>query len=283
MTERDYLKEDDVINGQKYVILSLAAPEFVQKSDKPMVIFHGLASSEQEVQTRIQYIHSKHQNLNIYHAPIGKWLPWCDGDVSPEKQLELLQTAVKEHINNKLHEDEKFTKRRDELKSNMEATTETVDNTGGAAASEGEVSNESVNKTENSEEISDSSELLRDHEKYVCLTFIETKEVRGIKVRGVYNTEEKANEESKKLQEKCMCDIRDKYFDINVAEMGRWLPFDTNLDNIETHYADNNLNELMQNYQKNQVDGHNHLAQMESDKLEDEMKKSLFETDENKS
>ena len=116
----------------------------------------------------------------------------------------------------------------------MEATTETVDNTGGAA-SEGELSNESVNKTENSEEISDSSELLRDNEKYVCLTFIETKEVRGIKVRGVYNTEEKANEESKKLQEKCMCDIRDKYFDINVAEMGRWLPFDTNLDNSLLH------------------------------------------------
>ena len=59
MTEYDYLKEDDVIDGQKYVYLSLAAPNFSQKSDKPMVIFHGMASSDEEVQSRIQFIHSK--------------------------------------------------------------------------------------------------------------------------------------------------------------------------------------------------------------------------------
>ena len=113
MTEHDYLKEDDVIDDQKYVILSLAAPDFTQKSDKPMVIFHGMASSEDEVQSRIQFIHSKLQNLNIYHAPIGKWLPWCNDNVSPEIQIENLQKAVKEHISNKLREDENFVKRRD--------------------------------------------------------------------------------------------------------------------------------------------------------------------------
>ena len=106
--------------------------------------------------------------------------------------------------------------------------------------------------------------------------------IRAIKIRGVYNTVDEANKASKTLQDKCMCDIRDKYFDINVAEMGRWLPFEDRLENVETHYADNNLNELMKNYQQNQEQGHNHLVKMESDKIEDEMKKSLFETDESR-
>ena len=129
MTEYDYLKEDDVIDGQKYVYLSLAAPKFSQKSDKPMVIFHGMASSDEEVQSRIQYIHSKLPKLNIYHAPIGKWLPWCDDDISQEEQLVRLQSSVKKHISDKIRDDTNFEKRRDELKSNKDITTETIEET----------------------------------------------------------------------------------------------------------------------------------------------------------
>ena len=74
----DENKEDDVIDGQKYVYLSLAAPNFSQKSDKPMVIFHGMASSDEEVQSRIQFIHSKLPKLNI-SSPIVIELPYHPG------------------------------------------------------------------------------------------------------------------------------------------------------------------------------------------------------------
>ena len=283
MTEYDYLKEDDVIDGQKYVYLSLAAPNFSQKSDKPMVIFHGMASSDDEVQSRIQFIHSKLPKLNIYHAPIGKWLPWCDDDISQEEQLVRLQSSVKQYITDKIRDDTNFAKRRDELKSNKDITTETIEETnptsnsgGGGGGGRGS----GGGGGEGNEFAKDSHEYLRDNEKYICVTFMVADNIRAIKIRGVYNTVDEANKASKALQDKCMCDIRDKYFDINVAEMGRWLPFEDRLENIETHYADNNLNQLMQNYQQNQEQGHNHLVQMESDKIEDEMKKSLFETEE---
>jgi hypothetical protein len=71
--------------------------------------------------------------------------------------------------------------------------------------------------------------------------------VRGIKVRGVYDTIEQAKSRCENLKKK------DPYFNIYVAQVGCWLPYEshisTNVDNQE--YSETELNTLMKHYKEN--------------------------------
>lgn len=71
--------------------------------------------------------------------------------------------------------------------------------------------------------------------------------VRGIKVRGVYDTIEQAKARCENLKKK------DPYFNIYVAQVGCWLPYEshiaTNVDNQE--YSETELNTLMKHYKEN--------------------------------
>lgn len=71
--------------------------------------------------------------------------------------------------------------------------------------------------------------------------------VRGLKVRGVYDTLREAQVRSKVLQRK------DPAFNVYVGQVGYWLPWDPNplkIDNQE--YAEQQLNELVKKYKENQ-------------------------------
>ena len=72
--------------------------------------------------------------------------------------------------------------------------------------------------------------------------------VRGLKVRGIYNTMEEANIRAKVLQRV------DKHHHVFVAPVGYWLPWDPTADNIADQvYQEEQLNELMKNYKENEV------------------------------
>ena len=72
--------------------------------------------------------------------------------------------------------------------------------------------------------------------------------VRGLKVRGVYDTFAEAQNRAKTLQQV------DRSFHVFVAQVGYWLPWDPSADNIkEQEYLEKELNELMKNYRSNQV------------------------------
>jgi hypothetical protein len=72
--------------------------------------------------------------------------------------------------------------------------------------------------------------------------------VRGLKVRGVYNTMEEATVRSKVLQR------LDKSHHVFVAPVGYWVPWDPNADMIAAQeYQEEQLNELMKNYKENEV------------------------------
>lgn len=71
--------------------------------------------------------------------------------------------------------------------------------------------------------------------------------VRGLKIRGVYSTVEEAQFRAKALQR------QDPNFNVFVAQVGFWLAWDPNPSNIEhQEYANEQLNELMKNYNENQ-------------------------------
>lgn len=64
--------------------------------------------------------------------------------------------------------------------------------------------------------------------------------IRGLKIRGVFNSLEEARQRASDLQKK------DQDFHVFVGEVGKWLPFNAeNLQNIESVYMDEQLNTLI--------------------------------------
>ena len=72
--------------------------------------------------------------------------------------------------------------------------------------------------------------------------------VRGVKVRGVYDTKREADVRAGVLQR------QDPLFDVFVGQMGYWCPWDPNpqkIDDIE--YMNNDLNKLVKEYKSNEA------------------------------
>jgi len=70
--------------------------------------------------------------------------------------------------------------------------------------------------------------------------------MHGLKIRGVYSTHEQAVARAKALHKK------DPYFNVYVADMGEWLPWDPEPEEIaEQEYANDDLNKLMKAYRDN--------------------------------
>jgi len=71
--------------------------------------------------------------------------------------------------------------------------------------------------------------------------------IRGLKIRGVYDTLDEAQFRAKRLQNK------DPNFNVFVGQVGFWLPWDPNpMDVTNQEYSNDQLNTLMKEYQKNQ-------------------------------
>jgi hypothetical protein len=71
--------------------------------------------------------------------------------------------------------------------------------------------------------------------------------MRGLKVRGSYSTQEEAAARAKKLQR------NDPIHNIYVAEVGKWLAWDPNPNNVkDQEYQEDELNSLMKAYKENE-------------------------------
>ena len=72
--------------------------------------------------------------------------------------------------------------------------------------------------------------------------------MRGIKVRGVYDSRRAAESRAKKLS------TSDSSFHVFVGQVGYWLPWDPNADGVQDEVFQNSqLNEMMEKYQENNV------------------------------
>ena len=72
--------------------------------------------------------------------------------------------------------------------------------------------------------------------------------IRGVKVRGVYDSERAANIRAQVLQK------MDNSFHVYVGQVGFWLPWEPNANKVqEQEYMEDNLNKLVKEYNKNQV------------------------------
>ena len=72
--------------------------------------------------------------------------------------------------------------------------------------------------------------------------------LRGLKVRGVFDTKEAAENRAKKLS------TLDSSFHVFIGQVGYWLPWEPNADKVESeHFQNSQLNEMMEKYQENNV------------------------------
>ena len=72
--------------------------------------------------------------------------------------------------------------------------------------------------------------------------------LRGLKVRGVYDTRQAAEDRAKTLS------LRDSGFHTFVGQVGYWLPWDPNADKVADEvFQDSQLNDMMEKYQENNV------------------------------
>ena len=70
--------------------------------------------------------------------------------------------------------------------------------------------------------------------------------MRGLKIRGTYDTRREAEVRAQVLRR------QDPNFHVFVGQVGYWLPWDPEADNIEDQeYDDNSLNKLVKKYQEN--------------------------------
>jgi len=92
--------------------------------------------------------------------------------------------------------------------------------------------------------------------------------VRGIKVRGVYNTLKEAQIRSKVLQR------IDPTFHIFVGQVGYWLPWDPNADKIENQeYLNSQLNDIVKKYKENENKRDEFYEQQKQEKKKQSLKK----------
>ena len=121
-------------------------------------------------------------------------------------------------------------------------------------------------------------------QQYVCLSFLSPEgisncKIRGIKVRGVYETYDEATSRAKKLRDS------DKYHNVFVGEVGKWLPWDpepTQEAVKEQNYAEPQLNDLMKSYRENQQAAKTYEKQRKDEMIEKNIENNLKNRKENK-
>ena len=88
--------------------------------------------------------------------------------------------------------------------------------------------------------------------------------VRGIKIRGVYESRKEADIRAKVLSK------TDKNHNVFVGQVGYWLPWDpsqADTDKLEAEYQEKGLNELMKKYNENVEAKNQHFAEMKQEKM----------------
>ena len=101
--------------------------------------------------------------------------------------------------------------------------------------------------------------------------------VRGVKVRGVYNIKEEAEARAKRLQAK------DPSFNIFIGQVGYWLPWAPCADKIEKEvFLNEELNELIKQYKENQEHRDIIYEENKQSKIEAIKKENLVNVPDNK-
>jgi hypothetical protein len=213
----DFLDEDPEISGQKFVLLSFVSPENVlQRKDQ---FFFQKFLTDYEVEYKVKNLE---QFLGNTVLQMNRKLDEC-ADAAERNGNPDAAKAIREQrvpVDNIMDQYQTFIK-----KNKKEITRTTIEEA--------------------------YKDFLFRHQEKLESEFHEANQfqttVRGLKVRGVYANTQEASVRAKKLMRS------DPIHNILVGEVGKWLPWDPTPNGIkEQEYAEEQLNQLMGNYKKNQ-------------------------------
>lgn len=213
----DFLDEDTEIPGQRYVLLSFLSPEKVL--DKKELFFFQKFLHAYEVDWKVK-------NLEKY----------------------LVETV--KGINAELDEKVKELEKNDQFDSAAICRKNRlpIDNIMASYTDFVQKNKNDLNKTKIVEAYDDFmyTHKTKLEEQFHVANDCHTT-MRGVKVRGVYNTTKEAELKAKKLQNK------DKYHNIFMGEVGKWTPWDPSPHEVQDQdYNNDQLNTLMKKYKENE-------------------------------
>lgn len=213
----DFLDEDNEIPGQRYTLLSFISPEKVLENKDHFFIEQFLKHYE---------INWKTKNLEKFLAKqVMDYNAKMDAEVTRLEVAELKEAAeicrqARIPVDTVLSEYQKY------IKENAKDITTTK-------------------IKEAYDDFMYSNEKKLEEEFFKRNNFQTT--IRGLKVRGSYSTQEEAAARAKKLQR------NDPIHNIYVAEVGKWLAWDPNPNNVQSQeYQEEELNSLMKAYKENE-------------------------------
>jgi hypothetical protein len=213
----DFLDEDPEVPGQKFVLLSFISPENVLQR-KDQFLFQKFIT-DYEVEYKVKGLE---QFLGSTVLALNRSLDQAADAADERGDSEAAEAIRKQRIgvDGVMDQYQTFIK-----KNKKEVTTTTIE--------------------EAYKDFLFRNQTKLEEEFHAANDFQTT--IRGLKVRGVYSTTQEASVRAKKLMR------TDPVHNILVGEIGKWLPWDPSPNAIqEQEYAEEKLNQLMQNYKKNE-------------------------------
>lgn len=224
--ERVFLEGDDEIRGQKYVCLSFISPDKAMLRNKEMFMiskFLEFFSLDHKVRATESFILGELREIQNTLSNVE--LQLSNGAGVENKEALLKQLAVD------------VAKTREALSRRTTADLEEHVKTNMSDFKESTIQ-------EAYERFMVMNRQKLEDEFHKSVDFKTT--IHGLKIRGVYANNEQAVARAKALHKK------DPYFNVYVADVGEWLPWDPNPDDVQDgEYANDQLNKLMQAYREN--------------------------------
>lgn len=243
----DLLIEDPVINNQTWAVVSYITPKLVKNCNKFLLKVKGIYSSNQRANDEARHFSEKEKNFPVGVIPVGKWIPYRDSSKKDDNLIDELNELMRLYLDERKEANESHERR----KTNYDDTT--------YISQEKEEKQELLKSEDVINEGGKKIDYLKEDDptdqKYYCISFLTSDqlekennlEIRGFKVRGMYNNEEDAKERCKSLYNV------ESTINTYVGNIGHWVAWEDNSENAEDfEYANNDLNNLMKAHKENQ-------------------------------
>jgi len=223
-----FLEGDEEIRGQKYVCLSFLTPNRGILRNKDLFFFSKFLefyNMDYRIRSTESFVMAQFREIQNVLSDVDMQLRNADSaDISDNKSLAISLS-------------EKITKLRGDVARRSASDLETYVKANIADFKE--------------------SSIVESYEKYMLMNRQRLEDefhkannfqttMHGLKVRGVYSSSEQAAARAKALNKK------DPYFNVYVADVGEWLPWDPEPEEVkDQEYQSNDLNKLMQAYKEN--------------------------------
>jgi hypothetical protein len=236
--ERVFLEADDEIRGQKFVCLSFLSPDKGIIRNKNLWMFSKFLeyyAMDYKVKATESFVLGQLRDMQNLLSEVEMVVENLKVDADLKEKLASAEAS-------------------DALSSKCSDVVERITKMRGTFSAK-TASDIDAHVKANLQDFKESS-IVEEYEKYMLVNRQRLEDefskasnfqttVHGLKVRGVYSTHEQACARAKALAKK------DPIFNIYVAEVGEWLPWDPNPDDVqEGEYANEELNKLMKAYKE---------------------------------